>query len=489
MIKKLRNSVMADRIFLRNLERKIHELETERETMTDVAVSKLANGNYTSKQSGTYTKISDQYQHCLQFNSQFPYCGLPFRLDTYMGCFHDCKYCFANPFNRKLLAPFGAYSEEEHMIRPSNLETLFNAFKQAEDERIESPSKEVQCLKHRMVIHLGGISDPFQPLESQCQTTLKALEFLKERNYPVAISTKGILFLKKPWIKVMQDYPNLILQMSLIASDDDYLLKLEPNAPKASKRLAALKELGDMGIKTTCRIEPIMPGPSANNLESHIRNVGRCGVKHVSLAWARIDKDPEYVKRMNDALGCNILQLYDYASEFHSKLRAAPWYIAKESPNELRWAHDFGMTIGFANAPALFLGDTPCCCGIDLFGGEFKNVNRYNWFWSNWQLNENWKAGKRSEENLTFHFRDFDKLEVWRPASYGSVKKMKHHCRMRMLEDYMRRTWDKIMTGISYPDATMHIFDAGKDEDGHLTYRYGEKDDRFEKPITILDCK
>lgn len=38
---------------------------------------------------------SKEYTNSLSLTSQFSFCGLPFRLDTYSGCSFSCAYCFA----------------------------------------------------------------------------------------------------------------------------------------------------------------------------------------------------------------------------------------------------------------------------------------------------------------------------------------------------------------------------------------------------------
>ncbi len=41
------------------------------------------------------------YGSPLSMTSQFYFCPIPFRMDTYSGCYHDCLYCFANNSDQK----------------------------------------------------------------------------------------------------------------------------------------------------------------------------------------------------------------------------------------------------------------------------------------------------------------------------------------------------------------------------------------------------
>lgn len=44
------------------------------------------------------------YGSPISLTSQFYFCGVPLRLDTYSGCSHNCLYCFANHSAQKYIA-------------------------------------------------------------------------------------------------------------------------------------------------------------------------------------------------------------------------------------------------------------------------------------------------------------------------------------------------------------------------------------------------
>ena len=49
-------------------------------------------------------KIFGKYYSCpISFTSQFYFCPVPLRMDTYSGCSHGCLYCFANNSDMKFI--------------------------------------------------------------------------------------------------------------------------------------------------------------------------------------------------------------------------------------------------------------------------------------------------------------------------------------------------------------------------------------------------
>jgi len=466
---------------------------TARNFLDPIKLTRLTTGGLSNRQT-PYLKISEEYKKCLQYNTQFPYCPIPFRLDPYLGCTHNCTYCFANDWLKKLLAPFGSYTMKDVKVRPADIGVLKKYFHTAE-ETDRKGNKEVQCIRREFPIHMGGMSDPFQPIEDHYRRSLEALEFMKERDYPVVISTKGNLMLKNPWKKVIQDYKSCVIQVSLISDDDNLISRVDPNAPNATKRLEMMKELKDMGKKVICRVEPILPGRSHESLESLIRKLGKIGVDHASFAWVRLSTDEEWLDKMSCAMQQNIVQLYSYATEFRSKMRAASWFIYKESLKQRDWCHEEGLTFGAANGVGTLLGDTHCCCGVDLMGGKFKgNVSNYNYFWAARKLMNNWNAGLRSEKNLTFRFSDFDKYKVWRPE--GNMPRGKRQTKIKGekkgrclnakgVDEMFLGTWNKKTLSVSYPDSVKHIMFDKWDEDGNAIYKYVENDPRFSETTTL----
>ena len=118
----------------------------------------------------------------LTLTSQFAFCGLPLRLDTYAGCAFQCKFCFARYRG-------GATAGET--IRPADPASLRRTFGRALID--QKPGILAQFLRRRVPVHFGGMSDPFQPAEQRHRVTRSALEILGRFQYPTVISTRSVM--------------------------------------------------------------------------------------------------------------------------------------------------------------------------------------------------------------------------------------------------------------------------------------------------------
>lgn len=107
--------------------------------------------------------------------SQCWYCDLPIRYDTYAGCSHGCKYCFAQA------------KGDISVIRTGEGIDALRKF--IEGYR----TQETQFIDWSIPLHIGGMSDPLQPIERDKRLTYKALLLLRDTQYPFVISTKGAL--------------------------------------------------------------------------------------------------------------------------------------------------------------------------------------------------------------------------------------------------------------------------------------------------------
>ena len=107
--------------------------------------------------------------------SQIILCNLPVRFDTYRGCSHGCRYCFAQKKN-----------DISHIERDESVDGLRSFI---EGKR----GNETEWCDWNIPIHWGGMSDPFQPVEKQIRASYECLKLLAETKYPFVVSTKGRL--------------------------------------------------------------------------------------------------------------------------------------------------------------------------------------------------------------------------------------------------------------------------------------------------------
>lgn len=134
--------------------------------------------------------------------SQIILCNLPVRFDTYRGCSHGCRYCFAQKKN-----------DISHIERDESVDGLRSFI---EGKR----GNETEWCDWNIPIHWGGMSDPFQPVEKQIHASYECLKLLAETKYPFVVSTKGRLIADPEYLDLLAQC-NCVLQISMVCSKYD----------------------------------------------------------------------------------------------------------------------------------------------------------------------------------------------------------------------------------------------------------------------------
>lgn len=164
--------------------------------------------------------------------------------NPYVGCTHDCKYCYAHFMKR-----FTGHDND-----------IWGKFLDYKENCIELLSKEITKVDVKHSIFLSSVTDCYQPIERKLELTRKSLEIFKEYGSNVSILTKSDIVTRD--IDILKDMENVEVGLSIGILNDDYSKILEPGATLPSKRIEALKKLNGSGIKTYVFIGPIIPGIS-----------------------------------------------------------------------------------------------------------------------------------------------------------------------------------------------------------------------------------
>ena len=162
--------------------------------------------------------------------------GMDYALNPYVGCEHDCVYCFAPDMLHKDAAKWG----KEVGIR-SNLPTLL--------------AKEIRS--KRGVIGIGTVTDPYQPLEKSCLVTRKCLMEIIRHDNPISILTKSDLVVRDIELITATKRPEVGITITSV--DDRISQAFEPGAPLPSRRLEALAKLTKAGLNTYAMVGPVLP--------------------------------------------------------------------------------------------------------------------------------------------------------------------------------------------------------------------------------------
>ena len=299
----------------------------------------------------------EKYINAMGLTQQFRFCGNAFRVDTYRGCDFGCLYCFSN----NKMAGYYANSAI------ADMDIIESRFEKAFDNEESTNNINIELLRHRVPLHLGGLSDPFQDREFTDRATYKLLELSNKYNYPMIISTKCCQ-LPDEYYKLLN--PDIhAFQLSIIGHSDEFLNRFEANTGRFSDRLAFIKKLKSLGFWVAVRIQPLIDIEEAKlvikNTEEY---VDYFTVEHIKLP-------------MNSTTTQKILELYGESLQLYIPKQGSSYqvryHIKKKHVEELKKITK--VKIGAGDNDLHELSDSKCCCGIDCINENFDNWLKYNY--------------------------------------------------------------------------------------------------------------
>ncbi|MEO6113972.1 MAG: PA0069 family radical SAM protein [Sphingomicrobium sp.] len=193
-----------------------------------------------------------------------PDLGFDRSINPYRGCEHGCVYCFARPTHAYHDLSPGVDFESRLFVKPDAAKLLHAA--------LSRPGYEVAP------IALGTNTDPYQPIEEHWRVTRSVLELLLETKHPFTITTKSDRVLRDLDILVPAARLGLAsVAISVTSLDPKIHSTLEPRAPSARKRLAAIRALTDAGVPAYVSIAPIIPQITDHELEAIVEAAAKAG--------------------------------------------------------------------------------------------------------------------------------------------------------------------------------------------------------------------
>jgi DNA repair photolyase len=190
-----------------------------------------------------------RYQEIRCRSALNPVKGMPFdwTLNPYRGCTHGCHYCYA----RRYQTQFELNSDDQF----ASIIFVKTNFVEALRKELARPSWA------REYVAVGTATDCYQPIEGYYKLTRRSLEALLEFNNPTGVVTKGPMIVRdKDVLKDLTAGPGVSVYISVPTVDEDAWRLLEPGTAPPLKRLRAVRELTDAGIRAGVLMNPIVPG-------------------------------------------------------------------------------------------------------------------------------------------------------------------------------------------------------------------------------------
>lgn len=303
------------------------------------------------------TEKKFEYSSPLQLTQQFRFCGNPLRVDMYRGCDFGCEYCFANARH---------YKDGWNKFQMANPENIRRKFKTAFTTDKPGGSGMYELLRHKVPLHCGGMSDPFQAREFEHGLTKELIKISNEYQYPIMFSTK-VDNLPEEYFDLLD--PKIhAFQISLMGYDEDFVREYEKHTPPPIRRIEFMKKLKSRGFWVSCRIQPLVDIEQAKRLVLELNDT----VDYFTVEHMKIPIENLKVQQMYAHLD---LSKYACLTKFGRSLEL----IKDEKINNINALKAISkVPIGCGDNDIHYLSESRCCCGIDTIGEAFDNYLKYN---------------------------------------------------------------------------------------------------------------
>ena len=204
-----------------------------------------------------------------------PDVGFSRSINPYRGCEHGCIYCYARPAHAYMGLSPGLDFESKLFFKP------------------EAPALlERELSKKGYVpeyIHIGGNTDPYQPIEKRLRVTRRVLEVMERFSHPFSIITKNGLIVRDADILGRMGRRGLARAFVSVTSLDRRLARsMEPRAATPEKRLDAIRRLAEAGCPVGVGFAPVIPGLNDHELEAVLERAAAAGATSAMFVMLRL---------------------------------------------------------------------------------------------------------------------------------------------------------------------------------------------------------
>jgi DNA repair photolyase len=202
--------------------------------------------------------------------------GMPFQwsLNPYMGCAHQCTFCYVRAFERRADRPWDDRYGASIRVKTNVADVL----------RRELGRK---SWRHE-VVAVGAATDPYQPAEGRYRLTRACLVEMAEASNPFSVITRGPMIVRDlDMLQLAAARAEVSVTFSVPTLDERIWRTTEPNTPPPRQRLRAVRTLVDGGIKAGVGMAPLLPGLSDKPelMADVVRAARDAGATHL---WANV---------------------------------------------------------------------------------------------------------------------------------------------------------------------------------------------------------
>lgn len=221
------------------------------------------------------TTLTPENARTIIARNDSPDIGFDRSINPYKGCEHGCIYCYARPSHAWMGLSPGLDFESRIFFKPQAASLLEQAFL----------APRYRCKR----IHIGGNTDPYQPVERDLKSTRSILEVMQRFNHPFSIITKSVLIARDADILGPMGKEGLASAFVSITTLDRGLARaMEPRASTPAKRLEAISRLADAGCPVGVGFAPVIPGLNDHELEAILEAAAKAGATRAMYVTLRL---------------------------------------------------------------------------------------------------------------------------------------------------------------------------------------------------------
>ncbi len=224
------------------------------------------------------TSLTPERARTIISRNQSPDVHFDRSINPYRGCEHGCIYCYARPAHAYVGLSPGLDFESKLFFKPEAARLL--------TRELSRPAYRVD------VIHIGGNTDPYQPVERRLRVTRQILEVLERAAHPFSIITKSALIMRDSDILGAMGRAHLArVAVSITTLDRRLARVMEPRAATPERRLAAISTLSTAGAPVSVMFAPVIPGLNDHELENVLERAAQAGAVSAGYVALRLPRE------------------------------------------------------------------------------------------------------------------------------------------------------------------------------------------------------
>lgn len=200
--------------------------------------------------------------------------ALPFQftVNTFRGCTHACRYCFARPTHEYLDLDAGSDFDSQVVVKMNVAAVLRKELARRSWKR-----------EH---VALGTNTDPYQRAEGRYRLMPAIIGALTESDTPFSILTKGTLLRRDlPMLRQAAERVSVGIGVSLAIHDPELQKAVEPGTPSPRARLDLIRSVTDAGLPCNVMVAPVIPylTDSTAHLDGLLCAIAEAGATGVTI--------------------------------------------------------------------------------------------------------------------------------------------------------------------------------------------------------------